>query len=75
MGEKERTASASVAAPRSLESVSLSEEAIWSGRGLDGMSLGLAESSGTVVPSLAMSKRSPPELGPDSAMMRGFECG
>jgi hypothetical protein len=59
--------SATLVQPRKFGSAS---EALvvpyWSGREIDGMVRGFAESSGTVVPSLAMSKRSPPLLGPDS---------
>ena len=48
------------AAPGSVES-----SAIWSGRGTEGMRLCLPASLGMVVPSLAMSKRSPPSWGSD----------
>lgn len=60
-------ASAILVPPRKFGSAS---EALvvpyWSGRATEGMSLGFTESSGTVVPSFAISKRSPPLLGPDS---------
>ncbi len=60
-------ASCSVRPPKLLGSVS---EAIWSGRALDGINLGSAALLGTLVPSLAISKRSPPLSLPDSGMMK-----
>lgn len=62
-GKMRRTRGMSVglsAAPGSVES-----SAIWSGRGTEGMRLCLPASLGMVVPSLAMSKRSPPSWGSD----------
>ncbi len=44
--------------PRSLGSEE--EVVVWSGRGLEGMVRGVAESEGTVVPETAMSLREPP---------------
>lgn len=46
------------AAPRSVES-----SVTWSGRGTEGIRFCLPASLGMVVPSLAMSKRSPPSWG------------
>lgn len=49
---------ARVVLPRSWGSEE--EVVVWSGRGLEGMVRGVAESEGTVVPETAMSLREPP---------------
>ena len=64
---------ARVVLPRSWGS---SEEVVvWSGRGLEGMVRGVAESEGTVVPETAMSLREPPcGLGSEGGDMFGVVC-
>lgn len=64
---------ARVVLPRSWGSEA--ELVVWSGRGLDGMVRGVAESEGTVVPETAMSLREPPcGLGSEGGDILGVVC-
>ena len=53
---------------------SVAGSVIWSGRGTEGRIFIFPASLGIEVPSLAMSKRSPPCLGSEGAMLKRRVC-